>query len=154
MAYEKQNWTAKTPITPDALNHMEEGIDTNNNNYESLLNELYYKEGDTFENKKNIVTNGFISSSATQLVFCIPVEKSLKNIKSFTVDKMIVGVRHADGGYAIQEYNELTNDGFYHDLQIATNNLIYIDFVSNKSYFTNNSTISVVIKECKITFHE
>ena len=26
MAYEKQNWTTKTPITPDALNHMEDGI--------------------------------------------------------------------------------------------------------------------------------
>ncbi len=26
MAYEKQNWTIKTPITPEALNHMEDGI--------------------------------------------------------------------------------------------------------------------------------
>ena len=67
MAYEKQNWTTKTPITPEALNHMENGISENNTdilNLKEKLNNLIEEE--LFSNSSgetgNITLNEDISN--------------------------------------------------------------------------------------------
>ena len=57
MAYTKKEWNYKTPITPEALNHIEEGIEKNDTNITNLTEDLTNYKQETNQSIEDLKTN-------------------------------------------------------------------------------------------------
>ncbi len=113
----------------------------------SLYDALFYKAGDTFK-PFDVACLGHLTSSATQIIFNITTDKRLDDISTITIKKMLVDVRHADGGYVL---NDVDLAGSSVSAAKKTNNSIRVVY-NTGSNFTNNCPVSVDIRSSVIEF--
>lgn len=128
--------------------------------YEEVIEEVVepkdptcYYDGDTYVIPANAYINvgGCITASRGQIRFGIFVYKSLKHIKSITVNYAKLTVRYPDGGYIISEL-DVTND-----MQVSNEgeNVVYLLYVPGSAMSpTNNTPVSVEINGLELTFNE
>ena len=74
-----------------------------------ILRAIQYQSGDVQEISNFAVFNGYISDSATQVGFSIPLPKSMGNLTP-TLTELKVNVRTADGGYIFS--NSYSSTGY------------------------------------------
>ncbi len=128
--------------------------------YEEVIEEVVepkdptcYYDGDTYVIPANAYINvgGCITASKGQIRFGIFVYKSLKYIKSITVNYAKLTIRYPDGGYIISEldvtdYMLVSNEG---------ENVIYLVYTPSSAMSpTNNTPVSVEINGLDLTFNE
>ena len=128
--------------------------------YEEVIEEVVeekdptcYYDGDTYVIPENAYINvgGCITASRGQIRFGIFVHKSLKYIKSITVNYAKLTIRYPDGGYIISEldvtdYLAVSNEG---------ENVIYLVYQPSSAMSpTNNTPVSVEINGLDLTFNE
>lgn len=128
--------------------------------YEEVIEEVVeekdptcYYDGDTYVIPENAYINvgGCITASKSQVRFGIFVHKSLKYIKSITVNYAKLSIRYPDGGYIITtldvtDYVEADNEG---------ENIVYLLYVPSSAMSpTNNTPVSVEINGLDLTFNE
>lgn len=128
--------------------------------YEEVIEEVVepkdptcYYDGDTYVIPANAYINvgGCITASKSQIRFGIFVYKSLKNIKSITVNYAKLTIRYPDGGYIISEV-DVTN---YLTPSNEGENVIYFEYRPSSAMSpTNNTPVSVEINGLNLTFNE
>ena len=64
----------------------------------ALTSDIYYKNGDKFNNTGFYNANGYLTGGGKEIGFTITLPKNLKNIKTITVNKLSCNVRGI-GGY-------------------------------------------------------
>lgn len=125
-------------------------------NREILKNYLEYQDGEKMVSKNDISVAGYLSGASKSIVFSVPVEKSMANIKNITINKLKVNIRHSDGGYIYNQVDLVGEIDITLKALIATNNMITFSIASENAYdFTNNAPVSVFIygKKFDITFN-
>ena len=129
-------------------------------NWKLLLTEddIFYKNGDIIEIGYHTV-GGSITSSSKDLQFSIVVPKSLKNIKSFTINSLHITARGINGYITGINGNSIyvsDSDISYNNSSIATENILNIRLARNEVFgnVTNNTPVSIAINSAKITFNE
>ena len=65
-----------------------------------LQNAMYYKAGDTFSMGPPDSVSGYLTSSGKTANFTVYLDKSVKNISTITINRLVGGIRTADQGYA------------------------------------------------------
>lgn len=114
--------------------------------------DLYYKSGDTLT-LTTLCVAGFLTSSKSQVIFSIPVDKRMDNISKVTVSLTKCQIRHSDGGY-IANGIDLSAIGTL-TAEIETSNALNIVLtLTNASTFTNNCPVAVYIINGTVTFNE
>lgn len=128
--------------------------DTYSCNYiNSLYDELFYKDGESFE-MTHASTSGLITSGNESVRFTIPVSKRLDNIKSVTINTLIAGIRHAAGKYICNDNTDLKTIGNL-SVRISSPTSVSVDLtLSTVSDLANNAPLSVLMQNCKLTFNE
>lgn len=126
----------------DAINEIE-------SLFESLKDELFYKNGDTWAVPVgySIITGGHITAAKKEIAFSIYTPKSMKNINSVTVSNAKITVR--------QNGNYLVNDQIVNlVLEKRTDNCLYARYTSSSeiSNATNNDTVAVAFGNGTFTF--
>ena len=111
-------------------------------------NDLFYSKGDSFSYKAYVACLGHLSSSKTQILFNLPIDKRLDKISNIDCEKLIVNVRTISGSYLLQniDLKELvTSEAGTLSLNKASNNSIRVVYASNTAFSdcTNNTPLSV-----------
>ena len=86
-------------VTDNDMNEIKSVV---NANYDAMMDELYYKNGDTFtigSSYGGYYTGGIVSGGRKTLVWSIILPKRLTNITSITIDNLVLTARHTNGGY-------------------------------------------------------
>jgi hypothetical protein len=112
-----------------------------------------YYDGDKYIIPENAYINigGCVTSSKKQIRFGIFLPKSLKNIKSITVDYAKIAVRYHTGGYLLNMVDVTTN--VYADNE--GENAVYLRYETDTAFTcTNNIPVSVEINGLELTFNE
>ena len=121
---------------------------------DELDKELNYQDGETYSPSVYLVCSGYVTNSKKTLNFMIPVDKGLnKHINSVSVNTFTGTIRHADGGYIGESNQNILNLG---DVNVykASNYFLKASIVLNKATtFANNSLISFIVEDFKVTFH-
>lgn len=144
--------STNSPINATNLNTIQTNVE---NEFLVEDDKIYYKDGDTFSPINNgIVCAGFLTTSKQDVFFSMPVNKSMKNISSVTINRLQATIRHADGGY-IANNVQLSTLG---TLSIAKSSDYFVTIkliLSTASQYTNNSTLSVLVQaNTQLTFNE
>lgn len=114
-------------------------------------NDIWYKDGDTYELNYATYFGGQISGGATQVLFTIPLPKRLNKIKGITVNSYDITVRGVTGGYPL---NRVTEDLIF-DINPRQDNLLSIIVTTPQAMgTTNNSPCGVTLYGLKLTFNE
>lgn len=127
-----------------------------NYNFNELKNALYYKNGDTYETigSSYVYLGSMLSSGGTRIYATIFTSKSLKKIKTVTVNNYNVSARKVTGGYLINGGTPETFDGNC-SAQVVGENAISIFWTSNVAFDeTNNTPIGLTLGNLKLTFNE
>lgn len=120
---------------------------------EILEDELYYKPGDTLSCSSGIYLGGTLTGGIKQIVFSIPLPKSLTKINSITLNSMVLTVRNASGGYLLNSVKNTDFDGTI-SIDKRLDNLVTIYCNSNTAFTaTNNIPVAVCINSFNITFN-
>ena len=129
------------------------GIFTKNgNSYNNLLEDFYYKANDVFAiTQEYLHCAGILSSSQKGIYFTIPVDKSMKNVSTATINSCNVQIRGNTGGYIAQNV-QLNTLGTITTTIVSERNISVVVSMPNASSFANNSPIVVSIRSCRITF--
>ena len=135
--------STKTPVNDKNLNA----------NFDELLDDIYYKNGDILNITSVVYLNAQISGGSTQVLFTIPLPKRLTKIKSVTLNRYDITVRRVEGGYPL---NRATS-GVEIEVtpQQGLDNLLKV--IVNKSDglgTTNNSPCGVAIYGFELVFNE
>ena len=130
-----------TPINAENLN----------NNFNEIIDALFYKDGDTFKIPNVCYLNGQISGGSTQVLFSIVTPKLLTKIKSVTVNSYSITVRKAEGGYAL---NQVTSGITFLGVAQLDNLLRFIVTTPEAMDATNNTPCGIAIYGLDLTFHE
>ena len=126
--------------------------DTYSSDYINKL--LYYKNNDTYETTRNYYLGSMLSNSATRVYATIFTNKSLKNIKTITVNNYNISARTVDGNYILNNVTPNTFDGVC-NAEVVGDNAISIYWTANSAYSTTNNTpIGLSLNSLKLTFNE
>lgn len=130
-------------------NNNMDAIDTqmkqNADDIATLVNDLYYKVGDTID-LRNAIYSGVFTGANKSVIFYIPLNKPLAaNVASATLTDVSVEVRHSDGGYLIATGHSLEEYGTV-STTIDTGRkgvLVQLTATTAWSTYTNNTPIAV-----------
>lgn len=126
----------------DAINEIE-------SLFESLKDELFYKNGDTWAvpDGYSIVTGGHVTAGKKEIAFSIYTPKSMKNINSVTVSNAKITARQ-NGNYLVD--SKIVNL----KLQKRTDNCLYVLYTSTSeiSNATNNDAVAIAFGNGTFTF--
>ena len=132
-----------------------------------ILNDIYYKTGDTFTLQNGFyVTDGFCSGSTKTINFNISFPKSIKNISGFTIPTTAEGLQYAasarirtsDGGYVDNESEtgRINNRRYNCSISKISDNTINVTLTRGDgnafNNVTNNTVVSVQIDTLNINF--
>ena len=157
------NVLSKINANAASISTANSNITTANNNITTVANNLEsqtkYKKGDTYTISGIWGMAGIFTSSKTTIYFSLPVEKSLANISSVTVNTCKLNVRHPNGGYV--GASAYTSGG-YDFKSIASvsgtknnNNVITITITKSSGDFgyTNNTSVAIGEGTVTVTFN-
>lgn len=134
--------TQNKSSTVDAINEIE-------NLFESLKDELFYKNGDIWivPDGYSIITGGHVTAGKKEIAFSIYTPKSMKNINSVTVSNAKITARQ-NGNYLVD--SKIVNL----KLQKRTDNCLYVLYTSPSeiSNATNNDTVAIAFGNGTFTF--
>ena len=137
-----------TPINDDNLNH----------NFNELVNDLHYKDGDTFEYYSEFVLNGFVSGGGTTIeVYPIILNKSIKKINSITVNSCSATLRGANGYIdGVSGYRNIFNDDAFNVTVNKVSNFSCKLTIAKPDGFTNitNNTLVSAKVRLSLTLNE
>lgn len=124
----------------------------------NIENTLFFKDGDTVEIGYHTV-GGTITGGSKDIQFSIVVPKSLKKIKSFTINSLHITARGINGYITGINGNYIyvsDSDITYSNSSIATENILNIRLARNEVFgnVTNNTPVSIAINSAKFTFNE
>lgn len=126
----------------------------------SLHDEMFYKDGDTYEIQSDYTGfAGLITGGTTSMRFTIPLPKKLTNISSITVNTLTLNVRLSSGGYLVASNTNFLASAYTVTTTVPADNLLVI-IVQKSSAFTgatNNSPIvvtGIAGSGIKVTFNE
>lgn len=116
MATYTPNYNLKKPGTSDnvIIGDLNGNMDLLDSIIHALpqLDDLYYKNGDTYETSESTQFPGMCNNAGTGLVFTVVVPKSLKNISTVTAT-YVKGIIYGESGrvdsHNSSSYNWLTN---------------------------------------------
>ncbi len=133
-------------VTDNDMNEIKNVV---NANYDAMMDELYYKTGDTFtigSSYSGYYTGGIVSSGRKALVWTITLPKRLTNITSITIDSLNLTIRHSSGGYIYNDTPLASIDGNL-NIYINTDNTITIvnERTTEVTAVTNNTPIGVAM---------
>lgn len=135
--------TQNKSSTVDAINEIE-------NLFESLKDELFYKNGDIWvvPDGYSIITGGHVTAGKKEIAFSIYTPKSMKNINSVTVSNAKITARQ-NGNYLVD--SKIVNL----KLQKRTDNCLYVLYTSPSeiSNATNNDTVAIAFGNGTFTFN-
>lgn len=114
-------------------------------------NDIWYKNGDTYEISMATYLAGQISGGATQVLFTIPLPKRLNKIKGVTVSSYDITVRQATGGYIL---NRVTENLTVEANPRQDNLLCFIVTTPEAMNTVNNTPCGVTLYNLKVTFSE
>lgn len=161
MAYTKTTWVdgveGNTPINATNLNNIEDGVEANDTNISTMLDDLYYvnNEEDTFN---NLVLAGHVSGGGAQIIFSIPTPKSLKNINTITILDGSISVRGTAGyveNSGSSPYLSMTDTTSYtYTLIKLTDNMFNIGISKSVAFsnVTNNTPVAIQLRNVKFKF--
>lgn len=112
-----------------------------------------YYDGDTYKIPKDAYINvgGCMTSSRSQIRFGIFLPKSLKHIKSVSVNYAKIAVRNTAGSYILNMV-EVTNNIV---TSIEGENALYLCYQTSSAMSgTNNTPVSVELNGIDLTFNE
>lgn len=129
-------------------------------NWQRLIteNDMYYKNGDTVVIDYHTV-GGSVTGGSKDLQFSIVLPKSLKNIKSFTINSLQATARGVNGyitglnGNAIKVSD---SDISYSNSAIASENILNVRLARNDVYgnVVNNTPVALALTNVSITLYE
>lgn len=159
MAYVKTEWvngaSGNTPINATNLNNIENGIETNDTNITSLINDVYYKANDTFT-CNGYVTGGYVSGGTRQFEFALVTDKSMKNITSITIDSCTVIGRTTSGAYLDGKNSGITkgDSGYTFTAVKSSNKTFYVNILKSSAFtnVSNNTPVNARISSISVTF--
>lgn len=125
-------------------------------NWELLATEddIYYKDGDTYETTAYYYLGSMLSSGAKRIYATIFTSKSLKKIKTITVNNYNISARKVTGGYLLSDTTPDTFDGIC-VAQVVGENAISIFWTSNVAFAeTNNTPVGISLGDLSLTFNE
>ena len=125
----------------------------------NILNQLFYKAGDTYTVSGRIVDNGYISNSTKQINFTITLPKSMANVTAQLTD-LRLNARHSNGGYVFGSgyvtngYNVLTDSSLTVTILTQADDFLTIQIESATAFsgVTNNTPVSVSMENLTISF--
>ena len=136
--------STKTPVNDKNLNA----------NFDELHNDVYYKDGDTYETTGWLYIGSLLSSGAKRVYATIFTNKSLKKIKTITVNNYNISARKVTGGYLMNGITPDTFDGTCM-AEVVGENAISIFWTSNIAFDEINNTPSgISLSDLKLTFNE
>lgn len=152
MAYTKTTWVdgvnGNTPINATNLNNIEDGVEANDTNISTMLDDFYFKNGDTYTYNTDIYCSGALSSSKTTIFCTIPLPKRAKNLNA-TITSATIYVRSSTGnlinGESISNASSITINTSETYLTVQ---LVYPAF----SQQTNNIPLSVAFRNLSLSF--
>ena len=120
----------------------------------NILNQLFYKAGDTYTVSGRIVDNGYISNSTKQINFTITLPKSMANVTAQLTD-LRLNARHSNGGYVFGSgyvtngYNVLTDSSLTVTILTQADDFLTIQIESATAFsgVTNNTPVSVSMEK-------
>lgn len=162
-AYDLAN-TANTQANANktAIENNATAIGDNSQAITDLLNNLFYKAGDTFQitnGAQNYNVSGMVTSSRRVIMFTIFVPKSLKNISSISCTTLKLNVRGISGYVGADAYvTEGTNflDGTTVTAKKVSDNAIGITISISSSYYansTNNTPLNICVENLKLNLN-
>lgn len=138
--------STKTPVNDKNLNA----------NFNELLDDIYYKDGDTYGTKGSsyLYLGSMLSSGGKRIYATIFTNKSLKKIKTITVNNYNISARKVTGGYLVNELGPQTIDGSC-TAQVVGDNAISIFWNFNTAFEeTNNTPVGLTLGSLSLTFNE
>lgn len=144
---DKLNLTFNNGTTP-VLNEI--NLNKITTKIDEMIDNLYYKEGDTYK-PAYLLCTGILTSGNKEVIFTMPTEKRMDGISTITCSSLKCQIRHSDGGY-IANSVELSTLGTL-DFTKTTNNTLRIRLImNNASTLTNNCPVNVYIISGDFTF--
>ena len=136
------------------------------NNLTSLINDFYYKAGDSLQisiptnTLGRASTSGWVTSSTTEFNFSITTPKSLVNVSGVTVNTLKLNVRHGTGGYLGASGHVEGGTNFYtssYDVFVrksADNMVSFLVRLKTGTFsgVTNNTPLAIELNNVKVTF--
>ena len=123
----------------------------------NILDELYYKSGDTYSVSGRIVDNGYISDSCKQIMFSLTMPKNMKNVTP-TITELKANGRHVGGGYIFSNAFIAAGYDVLNDPDITVTVTKEEDFItvllqSTTAWsVTNNTPVSMSLEALEVTF--
>ena len=120
-----------------------------------ILEDLFYKNNDTLEitYQTEVSFLGYITGRAKDILFTVPVPKSLKNISQISVDKLEMNIRHVSGGYVGGNNYDFKN--YLSSIRKINDHNIDIHLVNSNGWgVTNNTPLSIQPTLFKLIFLE
>lgn len=125
----------------------------------NILDQLFYKAGDTYTVSGRIVDNGYISNSTKQINFTITLPKSMANVTAQLTD-LRLNARHSNGGYVFGSgyvtngYNVLTDSSLTVTILTKADDFLTIQIESATAFsgVTNNTPVSISMENLTISF--
>ena len=162
MAYIKTTWVdgveGNTPINATNLNNIEDGVEANDTNISTMINDFYYVNDEEYT-FNNLVLAGHVSGGTAQIIFSIPTPKSLKNIDAIQIVSGTITVRGTAGyveNSGSSPYLSMTDTTSYtYTLMKLTNNMVNIGITKKSGTFsnvTNNTPVTIQLRNVKLKF--
>lgn len=125
----------------------------------NILDQLFYKAGDTYTVSGRIVDNGYISNSTKQINFTVTLPKSMANVTAQLTD-LRLNARHSNGGYVFGSgyvtngYNVLTDSSLTVTILTQADDFLTIQIESATAFsgVTNNTPVSISMENLTISF--
>lgn len=116
---------------------------------------MCYQNGDTVTIENYVPLAAYVTASTKVLRIAVPVQKSLANISSVTVDSIVGGCRGVSGNLnsLSGDSNDFSQIGTV-TADIASDNLVIITITSTNAYtnVSNNTPLAFSAKDITLTF--
>jgi len=121
----------------------------------TLVDELYYKAGDTFTTSANLYCTGVLTAGAEGIRFTLPLPKCTSKVSSATIQKLVVAIRRPEGGYFYNSVDLVQNSNISNlRCTFPTPNQLSVYFEDSTITSSNNIVLSVQLANngTQITF--
>ena len=135
-------YSGNTPINPENLNHMDNGI-------KELYDNMFYNSGDTYTIPGQLYVSGALFGSRNVVAFTVFLPKKLDNINSVSASNLNVAVRHTGGGYWVN--GDIASGNF--SVVASGDNYVTISIESTTATGTNNTPCNIYIRSLTLTFN-
>lgn len=110
----------------------------------TLVDELYYKAGDTFTTSANLYCTGVLTAGAEGIRFTIPLPKCTSKVSSATIQKLVAAIRRPEGGYFYNSVDLVQNSNISNlRCTFPTPNQLSVYFEDSTITSSNNIVLSV-----------